>query len=85
MGESVAIPLEYYGNNLGSTIALAEAMVEHGVRKLVFSSSCTVYGQPDSIPVTEAAPTGAESPYGWTKLMTPRGSGWPCNETVPEI
>lgn len=70
VGQSVAIPLEYYGNNLGSTIAVAEAMVAHGVRKLVFSSSCTVYGQPDSIPVTESAPTGAESPYGWTKYMS---------------
>ena len=70
VGESVAIPLEYYGNNLGSTIGLARAMVEHGVRKLVFSSSCTVYGQPEMIPVTEDAPTGAESPYGWTKYMS---------------
>lgn len=70
VGESVSIPLEYYGNNLGSTIGLAEAMVQHGVRKLVFSSSCTVYGQPDAIPVTEDAPTGAESPYGWTKYMS---------------
>ena len=69
VGESVARPLRYYGNNLGSTIELASAMVEHGVRKLVFSSSCTVYGQPERIPVTEAAPTGAESPYGWTKYM----------------
>ena len=56
VGESVTIPLDYYGNNLGSTIGLAGAMVEHGVRKLVFSSSCTVYGQPDTIPVTEDAP-----------------------------
>ena len=70
VGESVTIPLEYYDNNLGSTIGLAAAMVEHGVRKLVFSSSCTVYGQPETIPVTEDAPTGAESPYGWTKYMS---------------
>ena len=70
VGESVRIPLEYYGNNLGSTISVAEAMVAHGVRKLVFSSSCTVYGQPDAIPVTESAPTGAESPYGWSKYMS---------------
>ena len=45
-------------------------MVAHGVGRLVFSSSCTVYGQPDENPVTEAAPTGAESPYGWTKYMS---------------
>jgi len=70
VGESVEKPLDYYRNNLGSTIGLADAMVEHGVSKLVFSSSCTVYGQPDTVPVTEAAPTGAESPYGWTKYMS---------------
>ena len=70
VGESVEKPLDYYGNNLGSTIALAQAMADHGVRRLVFSSSCTVYGQPDENPVTEAAPTGAESPYGWTKFMS---------------
>jgi len=70
VGESVAKPLDYYRNNVGSTIGLAEAMVEHGVSRLVFSSSCTVYGQPDEVPVTEAAPTGAESPYGWTKYMS---------------
>ncbi|MFT5203816.1 MAG: UDP-glucose 4-epimerase [Candidatus Aldehydirespiratoraceae bacterium] len=70
VGESVEKPLDYYRNNLGSTIGLAEAMAEHEVSRLVFSSSCTVYGQPDEIPVTEAAPTGAESPYGWTKYMS---------------
>ncbi len=70
VGESVAKPLDYYRNNLGTTIGLVEAMVEADVSKLVFSSSCTVYGQPDVIPVTEAAPTGAESPYGWTKYMS---------------
>ncbi|MEQ8840625.1 MAG: UDP-glucose 4-epimerase GalE [Acidimicrobiales bacterium] len=69
VGESVEKPLEYYRNNLGSTLGLVEAMVEHDVGRLVFSSSCTVYGQPDEIPVTESAPTGAESPYGWTKFM----------------
>ena len=70
VGESVEQPLEYYRNNLGSTIELAGAMATHGVTNLVFSSSCTVYGQPEEIPVTESAPTGAESPYGWTKYMS---------------
>jgi UDP-glucose 4-epimerase len=70
VGESVAKPLDYYRNNLGSTVALAEAMVAHGVRPIVFSSSATVYGQPDQVPVTESAPTGAENPYGWTKCMS---------------
>ncbi len=69
VGESVDRPLDYYDNNLGSTIGLARAMISHGVARLVFSSSCTVYGQPDVIPVTEAAATGALSPYGWTKYM----------------
>lgn len=70
VGESVEKPLDYYRNNVGSTIGLIDAMARHGVSKLVFSSSCTVYGQPDVVPVTEAAPTGAESPYGWTKYMS---------------
>jgi len=70
VGESVEKPLEYYRNNLGSTIAIAQAMSENDVSRMVFSSSCTVYGQPEEIPVTEAAPTGAESPYGWTKYMS---------------
>ncbi len=70
VGESVDRPLAYYRNNLGTTIALAEAMVRHGCERIVFSSSCTVYGQPDEVPVTEAAPTGAASPYGWTKFMS---------------
>ncbi len=70
VGESVEKPLDYYDNNLGSTIGLAQAMVSHGVGRLVFSSSCTVYGQPDVIPVTEAAPTGAQSPYARTKYMS---------------
>ncbi len=70
VGESVEQPIRYYGNNLGSTIGLVEAMVDAGVSRLVFSSSCTVYGQPDEVPVTEASPTGATNPYGWTKYMS---------------
>ena len=70
VGESVERPLDYYRNNLGATIGLVIAMVEHGVSRLVFSSSCTVYGQPEVIPVSEEAPTGARSPYGWTKCMS---------------
>jgi UDP-glucose 4-epimerase len=71
VGESVEKPLMYYRNNLGSVVALAEVMKEAGIVRLVFSSSCTVYGQPDVIPVTEAAPfKRAESPYGATKQMS---------------
>jgi UDP-glucose 4-epimerase len=65
VGESVKNPLQYYKNNLGSLITLMEVMKEFGVRDLVFSSSCTVYGQPEILPVTEESPTlKAESPYG---------------------
>ena len=56
VGESVRKPLDYYRNNLTSLINLLEAMESHGTPVLVFSSSCTVYGQPDTLPVTEASP-----------------------------
>ena len=69
VGESVAKPLEYYENNLGSTFSLVRAMRRHGVRKLVFSSSATVYGADATVPMREDAPTSATNPYGWTKVM----------------
>jgi UDP-glucose 4-epimerase len=70
VGESVEKPLLYYRNNLGSLLNLLECMLAHGVNALVFSSSCTVYGQPDVLPVDESAPIKkAESPYGKTKQM----------------
>jgi UDP-glucose 4-epimerase len=70
VGESVELPLKYYRNNLNSTIVLLEVMAELGVKHFVFSSSCTVYGQPEVLPVTEASPTlPATSPYGNTKQM----------------
>jgi UDP-glucose 4-epimerase len=70
VGESVAKPLEYYHNNVGSLLALLQVMREFGVDSLVFSSSCTVYGVPDALPVTEQTPTKkANSPYGATKQM----------------
>ncbi len=70
VGESVQKPLLYYRNNLVSLINLLELMPKHGVQGIVFSSSCTVYGQPDELPVTEAAPIKkAESPYGNTKQI----------------
>jgi UDP-glucose 4-epimerase len=72
VAESIAKPLDYYRNNVGSTITLAEAMVRHGIRRMVFSSSATVYGEPEQIPVTESSPTGAENPYGWTKYISER-------------
>jgi UDP-glucose 4-epimerase len=73
VGESVHSPLKYYRNNVGSTTTLLEVMKAHSVWDLVFSSSCTVYGQPDSLPVTEESPMKhAESPYGSTKQICER-------------
>jgi UDP-glucose 4-epimerase len=70
VGESVQQPLKYYENNIGSLISLLEVMREKRVLNFIFSSSCTVYGQPDHIPVDETAPfKKAESPYGATKQM----------------
>lgn len=70
VGESVQKPLLYYRNNLVSLINILELMPKHGVKGIVFSSSCTVYGQPDVLPVTESAPIKkAESPYGNTKQI----------------
>lgn len=69
VGESVAKPLAYYDNNLGSTFSLVEAMARHGIRHLVFSSSATVYGDSNPAPFTEDLPTRATNPYGWTKVM----------------
>ena len=70
VGESVSKPLKYYRNNLGSLVNLLDLMPAHGVEGIVFSSSCTVYGQPDVLPVTENAPIKkAESPYGNTKQI----------------
>lgn len=73
VGESVADPVKYYQNNLGSLLALLKVMKEFGVQSLVFSSSCTVYGQPEVNPVTEYTTfMPAESPYGASKQMGER-------------
>ncbi len=69
VGESVARPLDYYANNLGGLVAVCRAMHSAGSRHLVFSSSATVYGVPDRLPITEDAPLAATNPYGQTKLM----------------
>ena len=68
VAESVEQPLAYFRNNLGSLLGVLTAMGDRGIRRLVFSSSCTVYGEPDEVPVTEDSPIGAVNPYGWTKL-----------------
>ena len=69
VGESVSQPLKYYHNNLTSTITLLACMEKYDVKKLVFSSSATVYGIPESLPLTEDMPVSATNPYGQTKLM----------------
>ena len=70
VGESVEKPIEYYTNNLTSTLVLVDVMRSHGCKKLIFSSSATVYGEPDSVPLYETNPKKpATNPYGWTKWM----------------
>ena len=70
VGESVQMPLEYYDNNLGSTITLCEAMRDHGVRQIIFSSSATVYSGDNEMPLYETSRTGdCTNPYGWTKYV----------------
>ncbi len=70
VGESVAEPIRYYDNNVAGTISLVRALSAAGVRNLVFSSSATVYGDPDTLPMTEDMPIGtATNPYGWSKIM----------------
>ena len=70
VGDSVEKPLEYYDNNLGSTITLCEAMRAHSVKKIIFSSSATVYSSDNDMPLYETSSTGkCTNPYGWTKFM----------------
>jgi UDP-glucose 4-epimerase len=69
VGESVSQPLRYYQNNITGTLVLCEVMQEQGVKNIVFSSSATVYGDPHTVPITEAFPLQATNPYGRTKLM----------------
>ena len=70
VGESVAMPLEYYDNNLYSTVVLCETMRDHGVKNIVFSSSATVYSGDNTMPLRENSHTGmCTNPYGWTKYM----------------
>lgn len=81
VGESVEEPLKYYMNNVGGLLSLLAEMEAFNVQRLVFSSSCTVYGQPDSLPVSEEAPIQkAESPYGDTKIQCEK-----ILETLPNM
>lgn len=72
VGESVAQPVRYYRNNLLSTLHLVELMAEHNAKRIVFSSSATVYGKPETVPIREDFPLSTTNPYGETKLMIER-------------
>ncbi len=69
VGESVEIPMKYYDNNIGGTLTLLHVMKKFGCKNIVFSSSATVYGKPERVPIKEDFPTSATNPYGRTKLM----------------
>ncbi|NLE25310.1 MAG: UDP-glucose 4-epimerase GalE [Clostridiaceae bacterium] len=69
VGESVSMPLEYYYNNITGTIILCEVMRKHGIKEMVFSSSATVYGKPQTVPIKEDFPLSVTNPYGRTKLI----------------
>ncbi|MBO6253490.1 MAG: UDP-glucose 4-epimerase GalE [Bacteroidaceae bacterium] len=70
VGESVSLPWEYYDNNIGGTMVLTDVMRKHGCKNIIFSSSATVYGDPEMIPITEECPKGrCTNPYGWSKWM----------------
>ncbi len=69
VGESVAQPLKYYQNNVIGTINLLEVMGQHAVKNIIFSSSATVYGDPETLPIVETSPRSATNPYGQSKLM----------------
>lgn len=70
VGESVQKPWEYYHNNITGTLVLLDVMKKHDVKNIIFSSSATVYGEPEQVPVTEETPKGScTNPYGWTKSM----------------
>jgi UDP-glucose 4-epimerase len=70
VGESVSHPLDYYRNNTAGSLVLIEEAIAAGIRRMVFSSSAAVYGEPERQPISEDAPTRPINPYGWTKLMT---------------
>ncbi|MEU6774803.1 UDP-glucose 4-epimerase GalE [Streptomyces sp. NPDC046759] len=77
VGESVDLPVEYYDTNVGGTTALMRAMHDHGVRRLVFSSSCSIYGDATKVPLAEGDPAGPTNPYATSK--------WLCEQVLADI
>src|SRR5712664_2827988 len=72
VGESVAEPARYFSNNVEQGIALLDGLLKAGVRRLVFSSTCATYGEPEQVPISEDHPQQPTNPYGWSKLMMER-------------
>jgi UDP-glucose-4-epimerase len=69
LNESIQIPVKYYRNNLDTTLSLLEVMAKHKVNKIIFSSSASVYGIPERVPIDESMPVSCSNPYGWTKIF----------------
>ena len=76
VGESMQLPEIYFANNVGGTLSLLNAMRQAGVKRLVFSSTCAIHGEPEIVPITEDLPTAPSSPYGESKLMVEKMLGW---------
>lgn len=76
VGESMTVPLKYFGNNVYGTEILLKAMVENNINKIVFSSTAAVYGEPESVPIKETDPTNPTNPYGETKLAMEKMMKW---------
>jgi UDP-glucose 4-epimerase len=76
VGESMAHPERYFGNNVTGGLNLAAAMLRHGVRRIVLSSTCATYGEPERLPITEDSPQRPTNPYGESKLMLERALDW---------
>jgi len=76
VGESVTDPRKYFENNVGGTLSLLGAMVETGVRRIIFSSTCATYGEPETVPITEATPANPINPYGDTKRVIELALRW---------
>ena len=76
VGESVNVPLKYYHNNVTATLNLLQAMIDEGVKKFVFSSTCATYGEPESLPIVETLPQSPINPYGQTKLDIEKALSW---------
>ncbi len=76
VGESMTVPMRYFGNNVRGGVNLVQAMVDYGVPKFIFSSTCATYGQPERVPIDENEKQAPENPYGESKLHLERALDW---------